>query len=355
MKKNLSPHWTSTGSPQEEMPLSAELGVAHSNATIPVQAESTRIPVRGGMPKGIAVTIGITLSVSGASFLGYLFLEGVGSLQANITGEMVPDHIIELSERGFSDVSVSVGELLEFKNTLATVEQYRSEIPNEKTGMPLMATPTIPPGNTVRLRVPSEAAGRDVLLISGFDPSRRGMMRVGVGAGSFSSSEGDRVEKQEKEKEEEMDIPLPMLSQKPSSSSSSSASSTSPAAVHPVAPKPAASPMPAQFVVAPSTPPQNVQPEVLNLGTNTAAKNMAAVWPSYLRTNRYTIGSPYVPDLSPIVAVRFGGTPRNAARDQMKAGALNGVHHAPDTGPSLWVLVVLSLCVLPVYLVKRVR
>jgi len=254
------------------------------------------------------------------------------------------------------------------------VEQYRSEIPNEKTGMPLMATPTIPPGNTVRLRVPSEAAGRDVLLISGFDPSRRGMMRVGVGAGagslssparrSFSEggSEGDpqerddRVEKQEKEKEEEMDIPLPMLSQKPSSSSSSSASSTSPAAVHPVAPKPAASPMPAQSVAPPSvTPPQNAQPEVLNLGTNTAAKNMAAVWPSYLRTNRYTIGSPYVPDLSPIVAVRFGGTPRNAARDQMKAGALNGVHHAPDTGPSLWVLVALSFCVVPVYFVRRAR
>ena len=112
--------------------------------------------------------------------------------------------------------------------------------------------------------------------------------------------------------------------------------------------------MQAQPVAAPSTTPlQNAQPEVLNLGANTVSQNMATVWPSYLRTNRYTIGSPYVPDLSPIVAVRFGGTPHNAAKDQVNTGTLKGVHRAPDTGPSLWVLVALSFCVMPVYLVRR--
>lgn len=339
-KHNLSPHWTSTGSPQENrsaLPLETEGMQHHEASSTDQEGTAHRIPVRRGMgmPKWVSATLGISISITGSLFLGYLFLEGVGSLQANITGEMIPDHVIQLFDKGFVDVSVSAGELLEFRNTLETVEQYRSEIPSEKTGVPLIATPTIPPGETVRLRVPSEAAGKDVLLISGFDPSRRGMMRVGVraGAGSFSSSEGDppfdgaqgrqrddRVEKQEKEKEEEMDIP---------------STPTTP--------------------MAPSTIlPVNTQPEVLNLGLGTAQNMIAAVWPANLRTNRYTIGSPFVPDLSPIVAVRFGGKSHGTAKDQASAtGTFNGVHHAPDTGPSLWVLVALSFCIVPVYFVRR--
>lgn len=366
MKHDLHPNWTSTGSPnekpdeggmnpdiQEESFTPADFRDAAPAAS---SASSHRIPVRTGTSHIPVIVFSLFLGVSGISFMGFVFLQGVSFLQANITQGITPDHTITLDSKGFKDLTVKVDDLIEFKNMLQTVEQYRSEEPNPASGAPLIATESIPPSGSTRVKVPKEAAGKEIMLISGFDPSRRGKLLVEA-SNDEESSDDVPVDTEEEPEEGDLgiDVPLPTITSTPTPSAQTQASSSSSAAVattqntQPTTVTPI--PKPQQAVVPPQAPPPApTQPiQTVNVGMAAATSANNSLWPTSLKVNRYTIGSGLVPDLSRMVSIPLRGS-KNAA--PLSANS-NGVHHAPATGPELWVLVALSLCVMPMYVIRR--
>lgn len=94
--------------------------------------------------------------------------------------------------------------------------------------------------------------------------------------------------------------------------------------------------------------------EILNLGSVMRSTPLPMSWPALLRTNRYTVGSTLVPDLSHVVTFQRATADRhNAATDRAPNAVSVGVHHAPATGPELTALILLSLMIAPIFLIRR--
>ncbi|HLD08355.1 MAG TPA: hypothetical protein VJB60_04805 [Candidatus Peribacterales bacterium] len=352
MKHDVNPNWTTTEPdlPPEEQVVPFVEEVASGEVAEVSPAAPHRIRVEEGKLSNSRLAIFATLGGGTAVLVSVLFLQGLNFLQANIIADQTPDYTVTLTEEGFTEVNVLPGDVLELQNTLSTVEQYRSELPDPTTGAPLIATPSIPPSGSQRISVPEAAAGKEVILISGFNPLRRGTLRVGGtsqgSASSFSqnssSPEEILVPSLPEVPEQITPSPLPTgtlstsskgasTSSSPSSVSSSSASSSS-----------VSSPSPVVNTVTLLSP-------TVDLGL-AERKTLPGLWPTMLRVNRFTVGSPLVPDLSPMVSI-----PMHRAAPPSSSTSVTPVHHAPATGPELWILFLLSAAIVPVYWVRKVR
>jgi len=365
MKHDLHPSWTTTGAPHDEENQSVEQCAETRDEWSAEGMESSpqRIPVRRSIPAVGTLIVGTLAGVCGIVVVGFLFLQGTLLLQASLTGEIVPDHIIMLLETGFETTDAEIGETVEFHNTLSTVEEYRSETPDAKTGMPLITTSAIPPSGSVRIKIPAEAAGEELLLMSGFHPARSGTINVADGEDSFESSMQDASPAAQDTVEFD-DIGLNTAMPLPSLQSSNAAPSRNNAESEQRELSSGGSSSPAHQIAPYSTSQVAERPmahiaaslpeEILDLGTIVRTTPIALPWPSAIRTNRFTVGSALVPDLSHAVSI-----PTILGKKHSSAGmpTLNNgdqiAHRAPATGPELWVLVLLSFAIVPIYLIRR--
>jgi len=367
MKHDLNPRWTTTSTPHNEESQSAEqfseTRDEWSSSAENIESSRQRIPVRRSIPALGTVIVGTLAGVCGIVVVGFMFLQGTLLLQASLTGEIAPDHIIMLLETGFEATDVEIGETVEFHNTLSTVEEYHSETPDAKTGMPLITTTTIPSGGSVRIKIPEGAQGKELLLMSGFHPARRGTINVADSEDSAESTMQDTSSAVQDTVEPDVGLntmmPLPSLAPSdavPVHENDASAQSASSAA-SPVLPMHKTAPVPVPQVIERPVE-QMVTPlpeEILDLGAIVRTTPIALPWPSAIRTNRFTVGSALVPDLSHAVSIpTILGKRHSSAADMPKSGDRDQiVHRAPATGPELWVLILLSFAIVPIYLIRR--
>ncbi|HLC76475.1 MAG TPA: hypothetical protein VJB82_05175 [Candidatus Peribacterales bacterium] len=344
MKHDLNPRWTTTGSTQNDGGNDAEPALDTRDewaAPIANGNEPTRSRIsvernwnfRRGMIRSLA-------GVCSVFVLGFVFLQGTLFLRASLIEDGAPDHIIVLTEQGFESVEVLPGDTVEFRNSMATAEEYRSENTDPITRAPLITTSAIAPGASIRISIPANLSEEEITFISSFLPSRRGTIIMNA-----KEPESD-AEAPAKENELPVaDLPLPTLTEVravPTLADSPRVQGNSSAAVTALPEHP----LPSQATSA-------APDEILHLDM-TRSNPLPLSWPSILRTNRFTVGSPLVPDLSHAVSVRrsTGNAHRAAGEGDINVSPVQA-RYAPATGPELGFLFILSLAIVPVFLIRR--
>ena len=94
-------------------------------------------------------------------------------------------------------------------------------------------------------------------------------------------------------------------------------------------------------------------PQTINIGDSTET-HQAAAWPSFIKINRFTVGSSFVPDFSQTTTIPIHTVSNAYDRVHSAAGDSNlgQVRRPPATGPEMWVMVLMCLCVVPVFFLR---
>lgn len=269
--------------------------------------------------------------------LAFVFMQGVRFITADLTEGLTPDSTITFTDDGFAG-EVDPGAYVEFLNGGTVPDQYRTTQLNPN-GSPLIAIPLLGPGETYRLVIPKDLAGRTLTFVSETDPSRRGSIVISealsepeVPVYEAPAPEPTSPDTSELVVTEVTIPPLPSLSLTPIQIASS---------------------IPTPTPASTSLPPPSAQPVVIDIG-DVATAFQTSKWPSLLRINLFTVGSSLVANLSPI-----GQMPLHIVRDaQEQVHAAAGTsrppaRRQPATGPALWIVAFFSLCSLPFFVKRR--
>ena len=274
---------------------------------------------------------------------GFLFLRGVSRIRADLVEELVPDLEVQVTENGFSpsEAEIATGKLVEWKNTGKSPQQFQSDQRN-LAGAPFISSPLLPPDGTYRLKITEDLEDATVTLRSTFLPTMTGMLRIIAAAPvamELPSSASAPPPAPQAPETVSMPAPLPAFP-------------SPPAMPAPVQPSPVPSPAAPPSAVSPSKA-SDVGPQTIEVGD---AMQMPVVssWPSLLRINRYTVGSPLVPlaptDQFPVHSVARANEAYTSSRSRPPARPYDAAGRArrqPETGPALWIFGALTLCAMP--------
>jgi hypothetical protein len=327
MSDELHPHWTSIGSSDT----ASEQKVEELIQKLPAE-KGKRIRINRG---GHSSTLFSHLLIAFVSIavVGSVFYVGVNVLQADLTERMVPDIQIVLTSKGFDEVTVSPGNLVELSNATDSADTIRS-LQNDADGIPVVAL-SIAPGSTVKFRIPDGMGGGQITLVSTIDPTRRGVLRVS-GAIEQQALTAEKALLEQKEPEisnnNNQKVSLPVVE------------SAQVAVSHPVATVPSSA---ISTALVPTPTP------VLNLGS-VAAAAQGSLWPSALRINQYVAGSSFAPAFSPTQQIPIH-TVRQTQEQVHAASRITRppASTQPSTGPELWVIV--GLTILGVVMLLRTK
>ncbi len=94
-------------------------------------------------------------------------------------------------------------------------------------------------------------------------------------------------------------------------------------------------------------------PQTIDIGDSVQG-TQATAWPTFLKTNRFTVGSSYVPDFSRAVTIPINSIrdARERVHSAARDSSLDQVRRPPATGPAMWVMGLLSLAVVPVFFLR---
>lgn len=291
-------------------------------------------------------TFASNLLFAGVGFiiLSFVFMQGVRYITADITEGLSPDVTIIFTEDGFSESNVSPGDLVEFRNEGSSPDRYRTTQLNPN-GLPLIEIPLLEPSGSHRITIDSSLAGRILTFVSEFEPLRRGSLVISEDLAAPEPPTVQEVVNQVPV--EQTPVPSPEIP------------TTAPVEIEladtPPTPTPTPTPTPPAPVPTPTSPTPTPQPTpIINLG-DAVSEPEIALWPALLRVNQFTVGSALIPGFSPtdqlpIHVVRETQQQLHAAANASRPPA----RAQSATGPGLWIVSLLSLCVLPLFLKKRV-
>lgn len=287
------------------------------------------------------------LASVGFVILSFVFMQGVRYITADIMEGLSPDVTIIITEDGFPESNVSPGDLVEFRNEGSSPDRYRTTQLNPN-GLPLIEIPLLEPSGSHRLTIDSSLAGRILTFVSEFAPQRRGSLIVSQ---ELDAPQSPVQEIASQTAEERAPAPLPEV--RPTAPSEAEPAETPPPTPTPT-PTPSPTPTPTAPMPTPTSPPPTPQTTpIINLG-DAVSEPEIALWPALLRVNQFTVGSALVPGFSPtdqlpIHVVRETQQQFHAAANSSRPPA----RVQPATGPGLWIVSILSLCVLPFFLKKK--
>lgn len=326
MTSDIHPHWKSVGAGN------GAHGDGDSFWPMPEEAPAPQKPTKVHRVRvarsGVSLFLVFTLIPVGIGVLGFVFLRGVNLIRADLVEGIVPDHLIELTDTGFSrlDTTVKVGEVVAWENAGGAPRQFRSRELNTD-GSPLLASSLLEPQETFRLKVPSFLEGQTLTLTDAFIPTMVSTLMITEGEASSLT-------------------PLPPApAPKPLTA----------------APPPASLSVPLPSLVPPPdprpTPTVSLSPTI-NVGVVPMSSpgavpvtNGSITWPALLRINPYTFDR--APSLSPTAQLPIHSVARAREKVQSAKAKRPPARKQPETGPALWIIATLSLCGVPLLLRKR--